>query len=194
MTCNPAARKAALRDAEGRLAPRFRVCSSCINLDSDTVIGRIHSEKPCERCGDAPCFGAVVEVWPKSSRARIKTDRMPRVKHCKCQWGMKDRRKRLTLRRKVLRSTEMNPSTLPLTIKVVRPHYKVIGPAVMDHDRAHYDVDHGPSAEALRQELWFRTQEREAYGPSREFTESAKCARLVAWPVRSSRLRRTLPP
>jgi hypothetical protein len=69
---NPAARKAAVKDAEGRLAPRFRVCQSCVTSD-DTEIGRIHSEKPCERCGDAPCFGSVVEVWPKASRTRLKT-------------------------------------------------------------------------------------------------------------------------
>jgi hypothetical protein len=56
----------------------------------------------------------------------------------------------------------VDPSSLPLTIKVVRPHYKVIGPSIMDSYGGGYDADHGPSAEALRQDLWFRLQEREA--------------------------------
>jgi hypothetical protein len=40
---------------------RRRVCHGC-TADSDALLGWIHSELPCERCGVMPCNGNVVEV------------------------------------------------------------------------------------------------------------------------------------
>jgi len=41
------------------MAPRQYVCVACAK-PTDTVLGGLHSELPCERCGMKPCVGAVV--------------------------------------------------------------------------------------------------------------------------------------
>jgi len=41
---------------------RVRVCYDCYDEYQDERIGKIHSEDECERCGDKPCEGYVIQV------------------------------------------------------------------------------------------------------------------------------------
>jgi hypothetical protein len=52
-------KKAALRDAKER-GVRERVCAECVHAETDFILGGIHSELKCMRCGARPCVGAVV--------------------------------------------------------------------------------------------------------------------------------------
>lgn len=48
---------------------RLRLCADCVTT-SDEVIGGIHSELPCQRCGAIPCVGAIVALPPGPARQR----------------------------------------------------------------------------------------------------------------------------
>jgi hypothetical protein len=52
------AKRGAARDAKER-GGRERICAGCCK-DNDHIIGGIHSELPCMRCGKKPCAGVVV--------------------------------------------------------------------------------------------------------------------------------------
>lgn len=46
---------------EERKHHRARVCKACV-YDTDRVLGHVHSELACDRCGAIPCVGAMVET------------------------------------------------------------------------------------------------------------------------------------
>jgi len=50
-------------------AARLRVCADCA-LVTDQIIGGIHSDLACMRCGRAPCVGAIVALPPAPPRQR----------------------------------------------------------------------------------------------------------------------------
>lgn len=57
---DPLIMRAVARDARER-GVRQRVCVACVTF-TDKFLGGIHSALGCQRCGDAPCVGAVVEL------------------------------------------------------------------------------------------------------------------------------------
>lgn len=52
-----------VKKAEARVARvrgvRKRVCADCV-LEQDEILGNVHSELACMRCGSTPCNGVVV--------------------------------------------------------------------------------------------------------------------------------------
>lgn len=47
-------------DGMPTLKRRARVCSYCVYLNDD-ILGYVHSELSCTRCGQIPCVGCIVE-------------------------------------------------------------------------------------------------------------------------------------
>src|SRR5260370_33020978 len=60
--------RAVIRDSkEQGQSSRRRVCTWCL-LETDRVLGKIHSDLPCSRCSREPCIGAIVEVTRRQSK------------------------------------------------------------------------------------------------------------------------------
>ena len=58
------------------LKKRARVCSLCVYL-TDDILGYVHSDLSCTRCGAAPCVGCIVEYGTNAfdKRSHMKAKR-----------------------------------------------------------------------------------------------------------------------
>jgi hypothetical protein len=53
------AKRGAARDAKER-GGRERICTGCFVEGTDHILGGLHSELACMRCGKKPCAGVMV--------------------------------------------------------------------------------------------------------------------------------------